>query len=222
MSNSAVKSSNNRAGKRKDRNKCVEGRRPELGYYLIVTDTEQTEKNYFEGLRDTVPKELKNRLVIKVDKAKTINLVNKAMELIEQDSQYRMPWIVLDRDQVKDFDEIIEAAEKNNISVGWSNPCIEIWLYAYFGEMPLITESYECCKRFGDRFEKIVGQKYNKNDKNIYSKLVKHGDEQEAVKLAERYYENAIKEWEGRPSKMCPACTVHRLVKEILIKIGKI
>lgn len=41
-----------RAGKRKDRNQRVGIRAPELRYYLIVTDTKETEKNYFEGLRD--------------------------------------------------------------------------------------------------------------------------------------------------------------------------
>lgn len=44
-----------RAGRRKDRNQRVGKRVPELGYYLIVTDTEETEKNYFEGLRDSIP-----------------------------------------------------------------------------------------------------------------------------------------------------------------------
>ena len=53
---------------RRDRNQRVGVRVPELGYYLIVTDTEETEKNYFEGLRDSIPSELKDRLVIKVEK----------------------------------------------------------------------------------------------------------------------------------------------------------
>lgn len=34
------------------------------------------------------------------------------MELTDAESQYRIPWIVFDRDQVKDFDEIIRTAEK--------------------------------------------------------------------------------------------------------------
>ena len=49
------KPSDRRAGKRRDRNQRVGTRIPELGYYLIVTDTEETEKNYFEGLRDSIP-----------------------------------------------------------------------------------------------------------------------------------------------------------------------
>lgn len=53
----AEKPSDSRAGKRRDRNKRVGARVPELGYYLIVTDTEETEKNYFEGLRDSITAE---------------------------------------------------------------------------------------------------------------------------------------------------------------------
>ncbi len=40
----AVKPSAGRAGKRKNRNNLAGTRVPELGYYLIVTDTEETEK----------------------------------------------------------------------------------------------------------------------------------------------------------------------------------
>ena len=103
--------SDSRVGKRWDRNKRVGARVPELGYYLILTDTEEMEKNYFEGLRDSIPAELKDRIVIKVEKARTVELVRKALEMTGQESQYRIPWIVFDRDQVKDFDEIIQTAE---------------------------------------------------------------------------------------------------------------
>lgn len=92
------KPSDSRAGKRRDRNRKVGVRVPELGYYLIVTDTKETEKNFFEGLRDSIPPELKDRLVIKVEKAKAIELVEKALELAGKETQYRMPWIVFDRD----------------------------------------------------------------------------------------------------------------------------
>jgi hypothetical protein len=35
-----------RNGKRKTRDQMVKRRAPELGYYFIVTDTEETEQNY--------------------------------------------------------------------------------------------------------------------------------------------------------------------------------
>lgn len=213
------KPSDRRAGKKRDRNQRVGKRIPELGYYLIVTDTEETEKNYFEGLRDSIPAELKDRLVIKVEKAKTAELVKRAMELIDAESQYRIPWIVFDRDQVKDFDEIIRMAEKNSIHAGWSNPCFEIWMYAYFGEMPAIRESYICCERFSVKFEKVTGQKYQKNDGDIYRKLKQYGDEENAIQVARRCYKKCIEDGKEKPSEMWPASMVQGLVEEIKSKV---
>ena len=203
------------AGKRKDRNQRIGQRVPELGYYLIITDTEETEKNYFEGLRDSIPAELKDRLIIKVEKAKTVELVEKALDLLGKESQYRIPWIVFDRDQVRDFNEIIWTAEKNGVHVGWSNPCFEIWMYAYFGEMPAIRESFICCDRFADKFEKVTGQKYSKNDRDIYRKLERYGDLGQAVVLAERSLKKCAGDGKKLPSEMWPASMVQRLVAEI-------
>ena len=219
MANKGGKPSDRRAGKRKDRNKRVGTRVPELGYYLIVTDTEETEKNYFEGLRDSIPEELKDRLVIKVEKAKTVELVERAVELTDAESQYRIPWIVFDRDQVKDFDEIIRTAEKNSINIGWSNPCFEIWMYSCFGEMSAIRESYTCCNRFAEKFEKVTGQKYLKKDRDIYRKLVQYGDEEKAFRIAEQCYKKCKEYGKENPSEMWPASMVQRLVEEIQKKI---
>lgn len=213
------KPSDHRAGNRKDRNQRVGKRVPELGYYLIVTDTEETEKNYFDGLRDSIPEKLRDHLVIKVEKAKTKELVVRALELTSKEPQYRIPWIVFDRDQVKDFDEIIQTAEKSGVGAGWSNPCFEIWMYAYFGEMPMIKESYTCCDRFADKFEKITRQKYLKKDKDIYRKLVQYGNEEEAIQIADRCYKKCVDTEKEKPSEMWPACMVQKLVEEIRKKI---
>ena len=92
------KNSSKRAGKRKDRNKRFQVRTPILGYYLIVTDTEETEKNYFEGLKRSIPEEIRNRIVIRMEKAKTTyNLVERTRELCSAQAQQRIPWIVFDR-----------------------------------------------------------------------------------------------------------------------------
>lgn len=141
------------------------------------------------------------------------------MELNDAESQYRIPWIVFDRDQVKDFDEIIGLAEKNDINAGWSNPCFEIWMFAYFGEMLVIMESYICCDRFAEKFEKVTGQKYSKNDRDIYRKLVQYGDEEKAIQIAKRCYKKCMEDGKIKPSEMWPASIVHQLVKEIQGKV---
>lgn len=210
---------NLRAGNRKDRNQKIGTREPELGYYLIVTDTEQTEKNYFEGLRESIPEKYKGRLVIKVEREKTKDLVQRALELCGEASQYRIPCIVFDRDQVKNFDAIIQEAKNKNVMVGWSNPCFEIWLYAYFGEMPNITESTKCCTDFAIKFKDKVGHDYEKNDSKIYDNLKKYGEEQKAIQIANKRYLQHTKDGKTKPSEMISASTVYILVKEILDRI---
>ena len=166
-----------RTGNRKTRDQRKRFKVPELGYYLIVTDTEATERCFFNGLHQALPEDVRNKLVIKVVETKTRTMIDKCLELTVYDAQYRIPWIVFDRDQVQGFDEIIKEAEDKGIQVGWSNPCFEIWLYAYFGSMPAIQDSWICCSDFGRVYENKTGQKYSKADEQMYGKICKAGDE---------------------------------------------
>ncbi|HIS70167.1 MAG TPA: RloB domain-containing protein [Candidatus Gallacutalibacter stercoravium] len=208
-----------RNGKRKTREQLSKRRIPELGYYYIVTDTEATEHNYMVGLRDSIPKELQGKLVIKVSKAKTVELVDQAYAQASLLSQYSEPWIVFDRDQVEGFDEIIHAANQMGINVGWSNPCIEVWFNAYFGAMPTYQNSVQCCNGFSEAFFKATGQKYKKSDPDIYGKLNHFGDEQQAIRLAEQKLKQQWQSGNSTPSQMCPCTTLHKLVQEIKEKI---
>lgn len=106
---------------------------PELGYYLIVTDTEATECCFFTGLHQALPEDVRNKLVIKVVETKTRTMIDKCLELTAYDAQYRIPWIVFDRDQVQGFDEIIKEAEDKGVQAGWSNPCLK------YGCMPILV-----------------------------------------------------------------------------------
>ncbi len=204
-----------RTGDRKSRDQRRPLKIPALGYYLIVTDTEATERCYFQGLHKSLPDEIQNKLVIKVVETKTRTMIDKCLELTAYDAQYRMPWIVFDRDEVKDFDEIIREAEGYGIGVGWSNPCFEIWLYSYYGEMPTITKSWTCCSEFGKVYQKRTGQKYSKADDGLYEKIFRTGDEEKAFQIAQQKYDQCIREGKSIPSKMCPCTTVQKLVGEI-------
>ena len=208
-----------RTGNRKKREQRKQFKVPELGYYLIVTDTEATERCFFTGLRQALREDVKNKLVIKVVETKTRNMVDKCLELTTYDAQYRIPWIVFDRDQVQRFDEIIEEAVSRGIQVGWSNPCFEIWLYAYFGSMPAILNSVTCCSEFGRVFETKIGQKYSKADEQMYGKICRVGDEGKAIQIAQQKLEQCRREGKIKPSEMCPCTTVHELVGEIRGKV---
>lgn len=204
-----------RTGNRKTREQRKQFKVPELGYYLIVTDTEATERCFFNGLHQDLPENVRNKLVIKVVETKTRAMIDKCLELTAYEAQYRIPWIVFDRDQVQGFDEIIAEAQSKGIEVGWSNPCFEIWMYAYFGTMPAIQDSWTCCSEFGRVYESKIKQKYSKADDKMYAKLCMAGDEDKAIQIAQQKLEQCIREGKMKPSEMCPGTTVHRLVGEI-------
>lgn len=205
-----------RNGKRKTREQLSK-RVPE---YFIVTDTKETEQNYMYGLRDSIPQSIQEKLVIKVVRSRTVDLVDKAISLAALNPQYSEVWIVFDRDQVKNFDNIISEALKRGMHVGWSNPCIEIWFHAYFGSMPMFQTSVSCCNGFEDCYEKKTEQKYLKSDMDIYRKLCLYGNEEKAIKIAIQRLKNQIKDGKDKPSEMISCTTVHELINEIKSKVG--
>ena len=71
-----------RTGNRKSREQRKQFKVPELGYYLIVTDTEATERCYFTGLHQALPEDVRNKLVIKVVETKTRTMIDKCLELM--------------------------------------------------------------------------------------------------------------------------------------------
>ena len=212
-------SSSERTGNRKTREQRHLKKAPELGYYLIVTDTEKTEANYFNSIRSSIPEILQKNLVIRVVKTRTRSLIDKCLELTAYEAQYRIPWIIFDRDQVVDFDKIIDEAKRKGIEVGWSNPCMEIWLCAYFGAIPPCMGSVKCCSEFAVLYEKKTGQKYSKASMDIYGKLCKYGNEEKAIELAKMKMEQHLRDGKTKPSEMCPASTVYELVQEIKRKL---
>lgn len=202
-----------RNGERKSR-KSISKRKPDSGYYFIATDTTKTERNYLIGLRESLPEELQGRIVIKVATTETGNLVS-ACEEADIDPQFRQCWIVFDKDRVEQYDQIIEEAERKDIKVGWSNPCIEIWFDAYLGKMPSVRDSVACWKGFAEQVKKLTGHEYKKSDRQIYSLLNRLGNEEDAIKIAERRYRKHLRDGIRKPSQMYSCTTVHHLVAEI-------
>ena len=88
-----------RTGARQKRDRRENARIPDLGYYIIITDTEETEACFFRGLRQHLPKKLQDRLVIKVESTSTVHLLEQAEEVIAYNLHISKPWISFDRDR---------------------------------------------------------------------------------------------------------------------------
>lgn len=187
----------------------------DLGHYLIVTDTKETEGNYITGLKNTLPKSLQGRLVIKViEDQRTQDLIKVCKEKATSNPQYAKLWIMFDRDEVKDFDDIIKSANREGINAAWSNCCLEAWFEAYFQNMTYCNTSEECWKRFAKLFKQKTGKEYKKANTDIYNLLKEYGDEEKAIDRA-RYRHNEFKENVNKTSEMNPCSTVYLLVDEI-------
>ena len=212
-----MKRTNRLSKKRNERKKIL----LKSGAYLIITDTEKTEKNYFEGIKNIIPGNLKNDLQIKIYSNKALSkIIDFAAEERNKDERFRDIWLVFDRDEVKNFDKLIEEAKENKMNVGWSNPCFEIWLMSYFQLSKNIEESQKCCETFEKIFKENTGKKYKKSEEKIYNILCENGDENRAIERAREKYHQVRKDY-SQPSKMIGCTTVYKLVEELKKKIGK-
>lgn len=212
-------SKNQHLGKLEERK--IGFRKPDLGYYYIVTDAVETEPNFFNGIKNSLPVNIKGRLVIKIKVSKTYDMVDTILSDISKRPIVYDPWIVFDKDQVRGFDELVNKAKSYNINVAWSNPCIEILFLAYFGKSPNLSETTECIREFEKEYSKKVGKKYAKNNKDIYRDLIQYGNEEMAIKIMSDKYDKYENNGNVLPSRMTALSMLYKLLLEIGIKVNK-
>lgn len=127
-----------RRAERKAR-KC-EIRQPKINSYLIVTEGEATEPNYFKGISRHIASKYGGVFDVKIPRSDihgagrgTMNLVRAAEKYVNRSHRlYSHIWLVFDRDDFEDFDKAIKTAEENGYHAAWSNPSLEYWLYLHF------------------------------------------------------------------------------------------
>ena len=209
----------------RNRNDLVGGRRTRkprplrLGGYLILTDTSETESNYFQSIKEKIPKELQHELQMVIYSGnKTEEIIQEAEKRRNASPNFKDVWLIFDRDYVTSFDRLIQEAEQDGMHAGWSNPCFEIWLSAYLGEMPNISIPQKCTERFAELLKsKCHINEYHKADTKLREKLLRYGSEEAAIQMAARKHKSALREYEN-PSDMIGCTTVYQLVRELLEK----
>ncbi len=104
------------------------------------------------------------------------------------------------------------------MKVGWSNPCFEIWLSAYFGEMKNVGTSGKCCTEFERLLNKHTNKPNNskfKTDTDLYQALVRYGNEATAIATAKSRFQQKSCNCNSKPSEMDACTTVYQLIEEI-------
>ncbi len=194
--------------------------------YYIFCEGEQTEPNYFQGFKKLIESNpiYKDMVQVEIEPcgAETMRVIGAAEAYVEDNKIKKgQIWCVYDKDSfpAERFNGVVERANvlnKSNKDVqyhtAWSNECIEFWFILHFDFYTSNNNRSFYISYLNDKFKKLGLTKYKKNDKSIFHILQTYGDEEKAV----RYAEKILSENTGKtPSEIAPGTRVHELVKEL-------
>lgn len=195
--------------------------------FLIICEGQQTEPNYFEGLRQ----EFKTKVHIDIKPAGrvSLSLVQEAQRLNEEDGgEYDEVWCVFDRDHKaenrnqENFNKAISLAKNNNFYLAISNDAFELWYVLHY--------EYYCSETHRSGFKRMLsdrrrlGEKYEKNCDDMYEKLKPL--QAEAIKNAKKLWnqhdrdileaKNEIDKFKLiKKHNINPSTTVYQLIEHI-------
>lgn len=163
--------------KRIDRKKLIN---PE--YHLIVTEGTKTEPNYFNGIKDRINRNYRERIHLETVGTgdNTIGLLNKAKQMANNDPNgYSHVWIVYDTDDfpADNINKVVKQCEDLSTDectyhAIWSNQCIELWFLLHFCYMKSDLHRNEYYDKLTGYFkDKKIAVTYTKNMENIFEEL---------------------------------------------------
>ncbi len=163
---------------------------------LIICCGAETEKNYFEGVANFLTEQEQNRLLrffIEVDAVDPMNMAKRVRlktDSIEKNKGCKIHnvWVLFDKDDFPDenFNNAINkihslSTKSVTFYALWSNECFELWLLLNFINMHSAISREE----YIVKLEKYLQEKYRKNDKNIFGKIMlKNGSIEKAISYA--------------------------------------
>lgn len=174
-----------------------------LDTILILCEGEKTEPNYFNGF--IVDYRLRNVTI----RGLGLNTDAIAKIALKERSNYSQIWCVFDRDSFPsgNFCRAFQMTEKHkNIKIAYSNEAFELWYLLHFN----YYDSSLSRKQYGDKLSALLGNKYEKNSKNMYNIL--KSKQSCAINNAKNLLNTyAI----NKPETNNPSTTVHLLVEEL-------
>lgn len=168
-------------------------------YYLIVCEGEATEPNYFEGLKQDLPRGVLTSYQIDVEGAgmNTQSLLNEALRL---KSEYEKNegriidrlWVVFDRDSfsANNFNSAIQRCIENRPEIGcaWSNEAFELWYLLHFQYFENAMSRRDFKALIENNLKPFLGEDfhYEKNSEQMYALLKEHGSQENAIRNGKR------------------------------------
>ena len=163
--------------------------------FYILTNGEQTEKNYFELLK---AKHSIYEVKVEFVNADPLGLVEYAIRNYKDANQV---WCVFDIDNSHKDNRLVPAlkkAEDNGIKIAYSNMAFEVWLISHFDrcEKELQVKDYPSIL---NTYLKSKGVTYSKNDKELLKKYFVPFCK-DAVQNAKVVYQTRVKNFR----EVCP------------------
>ncbi len=196
--------------KKNEITKRKEKQRVERVRVLIACEGEKTEPYYFLNLiKDN---KLSGSVVIVPHKHTNPSGVLKDLtNHLKTDREFDYKWIVIDRDEnghtLVDFNNAIQNAKKQKVSVAYSNPSFEFWYLIHFNYFTNALHRDDVIKRL----RKNYISDYEKKADNIYQLLLPK--QKTAIKNAKKLLKYHEETSGINPAKNNPSTTVFELVE---------
>ncbi len=169
-------------------------------YYLIVCEGEATEPNYFEGLKQDLPRGVLTSYQIDIEGTgrNTESLIKEALRLKEdyQKDQSRPVdrlWVVFDRDSftAQNFNTAIQRCDNSDIGCAWSNEAFELWYLLHFQYYENAMSRKDFKGLIENNLKPFLGEdfRYEKNSEQMYALLKEHGSQEDAIRNGKRLAE---------------------------------
>lgn len=196
-------------------------------FYLIVCEGEKTEPNYFESLKESLPRGVLELTNIDIDGTgkNTLSIIEEAKKLKKKyEEKYLRKidnvWAVFDKDSFpsNNFNNAINkgANSRPKINCAWTNEAFELWYLLHFNYYNTGVPR----GRYQKLLEKEINNsantsdfKYQKNSKEMFSILNQYGSQERAIANAERleglYHDRSY-------ANHNPCTKVHKLINELI------
>lgn len=195
---------------------------------LIYTEGKKTEPMYFVQFQKRIHAAYRNVVSVKVNgKGQcTMDLFNAIGDDVTKEIKARghgrgvTVWLVYDYDGKPHFDDMLREAAARKVDgnkeeywLAWSNWCVELWFTLHFQDMRSIDyPKPPKCTGYKKKLNIHLGKPYQKNDEDIFDKLLDKGNPKDAIRRAEELVR--VAEEKGLcPSAANPCTHVHELVK---------
>jgi len=210
----------------REESKRLEETKSKRRFFLIVCEGEKTEPNYFESLKDDLPKGVLNVCSFKIVGTgnNTTSLVNKAMTLrTEWQTQTNRTidkmWIVFDKDSftAQSFNSAIQTciANRPDVDCAWTNEAFELWylLHFHYYNTGISRKKYQELIEGNFQKQGLNDYEYKKNSTEMYSLLETYASRESAIKHATKL--EKVYAGQQNYSTQNPCTMVHKLIAEL-------